>query len=126
MLAFAPRMLSARRLPSGEMTAAPYGRGGRESFSTLPSRSHAQCGALRALAATRSEAALPLLLARVERGATSHRARHVAVEALGSYGRFETKRRREQVVENPGTTPTRGTMFKDPRLGGQIHRRSPA
>jgi hypothetical protein len=59
----------------------------------------AQAGAFRALAATRREEAVALLLERVPYGATSRRSRPAAVSALAEAGRYQEKRARERIVE---------------------------
>ncbi len=59
----------------------------------------AQSGAFRALAATRREEAIPILLDRSAYGATSNRSRPAAVGALGEIGRHRERRARERIVE---------------------------
>lgn len=60
----------------------------------------AQAGAFRALAASRHDDAIPILLERVAFGVTSNRARPAAVAALGQIGRVQSdKDTREEVVE---------------------------
>ena len=60
---------------------------------------HVQSGALRALAATRRDEAVPLLLDRVPYGATTNRARPSAVIAIGSLGRLQERAVRSQIAE---------------------------
>ncbi len=67
-----------------------------------------QSGALRGLASTRREEAVEPLLARVQYGATSNRARPSAVSALGDIGKGQEKARREQIIE------TLSDLLRDP------------
>lgn len=60
---------------------------------------HVQSGAFRALAASRREEAIPLLTAATAYGATSNRARPMAVMALGGMGRLQDKAPRARIVE---------------------------
>jgi len=59
----------------------------------------AQSGALRALAATRREEAVPILLDAVDYGALSPQCRPAAVSALADIGRIQERGLRERVVE---------------------------
>jgi len=66
-----------------------------ESFGGI-----AQAGAFRALAATRNDDAVPLLMEHVAYGVTSNRSRPAAVMALAQIGRLQSdKGTREQIVE---------------------------
>jgi aminopeptidase N len=59
----------------------------------------AQSGALRGLAATRRDEAIPILIERTRPGPTSNRVRPAAVAALGEIGRAKERGERERIVE---------------------------
>jgi aminopeptidase N len=66
----------------------------RESFNGC-----AQSGAFLGLAATRRDEAIDLLMEKATYGATSNRARPIAVQALADIGKGQEKARRELIVE---------------------------
>ncbi len=90
-----------------QRTAAPFellaAASEQESYN-----GNVQRGAFSGLAASRQEAAIDLLLARVPYGATSNYARWGAVYALAEIGKGQEKARRERIVE------TLSDLLRDP------------
>ncbi len=88
----------AWELLGAQREAAPFeaiaAASGRASYNGF-----AQTGALRALASTRDDRALEVLLERTQLGTVSDRARPAAVGALGQLARRLDKRPRERAIE---------------------------